>query len=78
MLGYLISAVSSVVGFFTKSKPPTTELSTAFIAGGTMLSMLFWLFFVAILIKVFNSAFKQTDQHEQQQKQNNNFKADRI
>lgn len=89
MLGYLISAVSGVIGFFSKSKPPPEEISTAFIAGGTMLSMLFWLFFVAVLIKVFNSAFKETEQQDpvepvkkmivkQQQKQNNNFKADRI
>lgn len=88
MLGYLIG---SVVGFFSKSKQPVEELSTSFIAGGTFLSMLFWLFCVAILIKVFNSAFKETEQQDpiepvkkmiannnNRQKQKDNFKPDRF
>lgn len=89
MIGYIISAVSSAIGYFTESKPKPPVFSTAFLAGGTMLSMLFWLFCVAILIKVFNSAFKDTEQqdpieqvkkiiNQKQTQQNKDFKPERI
>jgi hypothetical protein len=85
MISYIISAIS----YFTESKPKPPFFSTAFLAGGTMISMLFWLFCVAILIKVFNSAFKQTEQQDQietvkkiinqkQQQKNKDFKPERI
>ena len=89
MLSYLIKIVSSAVGYFTESKPKPPVFSTALLAGGTMISMLFWLFCVAILIKVFNSAFKDTEQqdpieqvkkiiNQKQTQQNKDFKPERI
>ena len=40
------------------------NMSTSIIAAGAMFSFLFWLFIIAIVIKVINSAFKETEQHE--------------
>ena len=39
-------------------------MNTTIIAAGAMFSFLFWLFIIAIVIKVINSAFKETEQHE--------------
>ena len=39
-------------------------MNTSIIAAGAMFSFLFWLFIIAIVIKVINSAFKETEQHE--------------